>query len=127
MPNFVYIATSLDGFIATPDGGLDWLFGIPNPDQSDYGYAEFIEKMDAVVMGRKTYEKVLIFNDWPYPVPVFVFSHSHIEIPEALKGKVEIVIGEPYKVVEELIAQGYCNLYIDGGKLIQSFLQEDLH
>ena len=66
MTNYVYIATSLDGFIATSDGGLDWLFEIPNPDQSDYGYSEFISGIDAIVMGRNTFEKVLTFSDWPY-------------------------------------------------------------
>jgi len=126
MTNFVYIATSLDNFIAKPDGSIDWLTEIPNPDQSDYGYAEFMEKIDAVVMGRITFEKVLTFTEWLYPVPVFVFSHSHLEIPEKLKGKAEFIEGEPLRILGELNAQGYRNLYIDGGKLIQSFLREDL-
>ena len=59
MANFVYIATSLDGFIASSDGGLDWLNEIPNPEKSDYGFAEFMSGIDAIVMGRKTFEKVL--------------------------------------------------------------------
>ena len=50
MTNYVYIATSLDGFIATPNGGINWLNNIPNPDQSDYGYSAFIKKIDAIVM-----------------------------------------------------------------------------
>ena len=66
MTNYVYIATSLDGFIATSDGNIDWLYEIPNPSHSDYGYAEFMSGIDAIVMGRKTFEKVLSFGDWVY-------------------------------------------------------------
>ncbi len=66
-PCKLYIAASLDGFIARPDGSLDWLEGLPNPDRSDYGYAAFYASIDTVVMGRKTYEAVLGFDvEWPY-------------------------------------------------------------
>jgi dihydrofolate reductase len=126
MTNFVFIATSLDGFIAAADGGIDWLVDFPNPDKNDYGFAEFTQKIDALVMGRNTYEKVLTLNEWLYPMPVFVLSHSNPEIPAALKDKVTIIKGEPKEVVEVLNRRGYANLYIDGGKVIQSFLREDL-
>lgn len=66
MKNYVYIATSLDGYIATVDGGIDWLSEIPNPNNSDYGFNDFIQRVDAIVMGRKTFEKVLSFGQWPY-------------------------------------------------------------
>ncbi len=73
MKNIVYIGTSLDGFIATLDGGVDWLNEVPNPDQSDFGFQDFMDSIDAVVMGRKTYEKVLSFDcPWPYSKKVFV-------------------------------------------------------
>ena len=121
MANYVYIATSLDGFIATVDGGIDWLNEIPNPEQSDYGYAEFISGIDAIVMGRGTFEKVLTFGDWSYEKPVFVLSNSLEEVPEHLAGKVEIIRGEISEVVSLLNQRGYTNLYIDGGKVIQSF------
>ena len=62
MSNYVYIATSLDGFIATSDGGLDWLNEVPNPDKTDYGFADFMDSVDALVMGRNTFEKVLTFG-----------------------------------------------------------------
>lgn len=63
----LYIATSLDGYIATPDGGLDWLENFPNPDQLDYGYADFYANIDTVIMGRATYEIINGFGiDWPY-------------------------------------------------------------
>jgi len=127
MPNIVYIATSLDGFIATKDGGLEWLDDIPNPDGSDFGFEEFINRIDAIVMGRKTFEKVLSFGiEWPYTKPVFVLSYSLKELPSELISKCEIVNGKPADIVEKLNTKGYNNLYIDGGKTIQSFLSEDI-
>jgi len=126
MANFVYIATSLDGFIASSDGSLDWLDEIPNPDRSDYGYAEFMSGIDAIVMGRKTFEKVLTFGVWPYDKPVYVLSKSKICIPKELEKKVEVVNENPKKLVAQLKERGHQNLYIDGGITIQSFLAEDL-
>jgi len=126
MANYVYIATSLDGFIATEDGGIDWLMEIPNPDKNDYGYFEFMDGIDALVMGRNTFDKVLTFGEWHYTKPVFVLSNSLAEIPENLIGKAEIVKGDIRGVIQNLNKQGYKNLYIDGGKVIQSFLKEDL-
>jgi dihydrofolate reductase len=76
MANIVYIATSLDGYIARKDGGIDWLDTVPNPSQSDYGFYELIARIDAHVIGRKTYEVVLGFGSWPYTKPVFVLSRT---------------------------------------------------
>ncbi|MGB7084234.1 MAG: dihydrofolate reductase family protein [Phormidesmis sp.] len=126
MANYVYIATSLDGFIATNDGGLDWLFEIPNPDGSDYGYAEFMHKIDAVVMGRHTFEKVLAFDAWPYAKPVFVLSNRLMGLSENITDKAELVRGALKPLVSQLNHRGYHNLYIDGGRTIQGFLKEDL-
>ena len=127
MRNFVYIATSLDGFIATNNGGIDWLMEIPNPQKSDYGYADFISQIDALVMGRKTFEKVLSFGgEWPYDKPVFVLSETLSEIPEIVMGRVEFINGTIKDILKQLNEKGYNNLYIDGGKTIQSFLKEDL-
>jgi len=126
MSNYVFVATSLDGFIADEDGGIDWSIKVPNPDKTDYGYAELIKKTDALVMGRSTFEKVLTFGEWFYTKPVFVLSNSLVAIPENLTGKVKIVKGDISDVLKDLNRQGYKNLYIDGGKLIQSFLKEDL-
>ncbi|MGB3293463.1 MAG: dihydrofolate reductase family protein [Phormidesmis sp.] len=126
MANYVYIATSLDGFIATSDGGLDWLYKVPNIDDSDYGYAEFMSGIDAVVMGRKTFEKVQTFDSWPYSQTVFVLSNSLESVPEALEDSAEVVKGELKKLVADLGARGHSNLYIDGGSTIQSFLRKDL-
>lgn len=126
MPRYVYVATSLDGFIATKDGELDWLFEIPNPEGSDYGFGKFISGMDAIVMGRNTFEKILTFEQWPYQKPVFVLSHRLQEIPETLSGKAEILGENPKDLVAQLQERGYTNLYVDGGGVIQSFLEEDL-
>lgn len=125
MKNYVYIAVSLDGFIATKDGGLDWLHEIPNPEQSDYGYAAFMSTIDAIVMGRNTFEKVLTFGAWPYDKPVFILSNNLKDLPESLTGKAQIIKGAIKEVLAGLRKQGYANLYIDGGATIQNFLKED--
>ncbi len=122
----VYIATSLDGYIAESDGGLDWLNDIPNPEQSDYGFADFINSIDAIVMGRNTFEAVLGFGSWPYSKTVFVLSNSLNSVPDNLTGKAEIISGDLRTVVDQLHERGYQNLYVDGGKVIQSFLEADL-
>lgn len=127
MPNVVYIATSLDGYIAAADGGLDWLMSVPNPEQSDYGYAAFIEGMDALVMGRNTFETIMGFEgEWPYDKRVFVLSNSLSEVPESMTDKAEMVSGPLPELVRALNGRGYNNLYIDGGRTIQSFLAGDL-
>ena len=127
MTNIVYIATSTDGFIATKDGNIDWLMEVPNPDNSDYGFAEFMDSIDALVMGRKTYEKVLSFDcDWPYSKKVFVLSNSLKSVESSVDGKVEIIKGKLKEVIAKLNNAGYKKLYIDGGATIQSFLREDL-
>jgi dihydrofolate reductase len=126
MTNNVFVGTSLDGFIAGKDGDLGWLNEIPNPSKSDYGYAEFIENIDAYVMGRNTFDVVLGFGNWPYKKPVFVLSNTLDKVPVELEGKVEIVNGDLRTLVAMLKNLGYENLYIDGGKVIQSFLKEDL-
>ena len=125
--NNVFIATSLDGYIADAQGGIDWLHEIPNPDQIDMGYSDFMAEMDALVMGRSTYETVRSFDmAWPYDKPVYVLSTSMREVPEELTGKVFLVKGDLTDVLETIHAKGHMRLYVDGGKTIQSFLAEDL-
>lgn len=126
MGRYVFIASSVDGFIARKDGDIDWLNEIPNPEQIDYGYFEFMKNMDAVVMGRNTFEKVLTFGKWPYDKPVFVLSRTLKNTDNSLNGNVEIVNKRNEELVEELKSEGLNNLYIDGGITIQSFLKEDL-
>ena len=129
----VFIATSLDGFIARKDGGIDWL-PTPDPDSDsdskdgeDYGYNDFIDTIDALVMGRNSYELVLTFDEWYYgEMPVFVLTNRGVEIPERLRKTVSQMSGEPQEIVEQLAKKGYHNLYIDGGKTIQGFLNAGL-
>lgn len=127
MTNTVYIATSLDGFIADKNNQVDWLHQVPTPTGDDCGFSEFIQGIDALVMGRNTFEVVLSFDcDWPYSKPVFVLSNTLQQVPEKLKDKVFLVKGELKELVENLNKQGFKHLYIDGGKTIQGFLQQDL-
>ncbi|MDJ1472873.1 dihydrofolate reductase family protein [Cytophagaceae bacterium DM2B3-1] len=125
--NLVFIATSIDGYIADKDGGIDWLHSIPNPDNNDMGYAEFMSHIDAIIMGRKTFEVVCGFDiEWPYQKPVFVLSKSMVSVPEKYKDKVSLVKGELREILGEIHRKGFYSLYIDGGVTIQSFLKEDL-
>lgn len=119
----VFIATSLDGFIARPDGELDWL---PTEADSDMGYGDFIRTVDLLVMGRHTFEKVLSFGDWPYDLPVRVLSHQGVDIPTALRGQVEQMAGQPAALLDAFATHGFKHAYIDGGETIQAFLAADL-
>ena len=125
--NNVFIATSLDGYIADKNGGIDWLHAIPNPDNIDMGYNDFISQIDALVMGRNTFETVCSFDiPWPYEKQVFVLSNSLKSIPNSYRDKVELVKGSLKEVLNSINNKGFTNLYIDGGKTIQSFLKEEL-
>lgn len=126
--NNVFIATSLDGYIADKNGGLDWLNTIPNPDNLDMGYTNFTSNIDALVMGRTTFETVCGFGiEWPYTMPVFVLSNTLTDIPKNYKNnKIYIINGPLTSVLNQIHNKGYYNLYIDGGKTIQNFLKEDL-
>lgn len=125
--NKIFIGTSIDGYIADKDGGLAWLDSVPNPDQHDMGYYTFMDQIDALLMGRVTFETVCAFDvDWPYTKPVYVLSNTLKEVPKEYIGKVELVKGSLSEVLETIHAKGHYQLYIDGGTCIQSFLKEDL-
>lgn len=127
MKNNVFIATSLDGYIADKNGSIDWLYSIPNPNSIDMGYNNFISNMDAIIMGKNTFEIVCSFDiDWPYKIPVFVLSNSLKQVSEKLSEKVQIVNGKLTEILKNIHHQEFYNLYIDGGEVIQSFLKEDL-
>jgi len=128
MKTTVYIATSVDGFIARKNGDIDWL---PNGEDveggEDYGYQEFIDSVDALVMGRNTYELALSFDSWPYGAKaVFVLSSREVDIPSDIAKTVESLCAPPREVVRRLSERGFKHLYIDGGKTIQKFLSEGL-
>ena len=125
--NKVFIATSLDGYIADENGGIEWLDMIPEINTIDSGYADFMSEIDALIMGKSTFLKVLSFDiEWPYTKPVFVVSRSLKELPDELEGKVFLVKGLLTDILNEIHNLGFKRLYIDGGQLIQSFLREDL-
>lgn len=125
--NSIFIATSFDGYIADRDGGIEWLESVPNPEQIDMGYGEFMSRIDALLMGRNTFEKVLSFGiPWPYTKKVFVWSRQLKNLPPGLKGKVEIISGTPTEILTSIHKKGLGRIYIDGGQLIQAFLKEDL-
>ncbi len=130
--NKVFIATSLDGYIADKNGSLDWLnFDWIDlklePDNGGMGYEEFVSDIDALVMGRTTFETVVGFGvPWPYKKPVFVLSNTMKKIPESHRDKAFLVNGELTDVLDKIHGEGYYKLYIDGGTTISSFLKEDL-
>jgi dihydrofolate reductase len=124
----VFIAASLDGYIARLNGDLDWL-DAANEEGEDYGYQAFIQGMDVLVMGRHTFEKVLSFGDWPYDdIAVIVLSSTleQNEIPEQLQDKLSVYNYSPRALCLLLDDIGMKNIYIDGGKTIQSFLRAGL-
>ena len=115
---------SLDGYIADIDGNIDWLQEITNPENSDFGWTDFLARIDAVVLGKNTFLKVLSFDcPWAYPLPVFVLSTSMKSIPAGYENKIELISATPHEVIKFIEAKGYKNLYIDGGVTIQSFLK----
>lgn len=120
----VFIATSLDGFIARQDGSLDWL---PGDDVEPHGYDEFMATVDALVMGRKTFETVLSFSSWPFgKKPVIVLSTSMPELKAPDGAVCDLMSGTPDEIVSRLSQRGFKHLYVDGGVTIQGFLRAGL-
>jgi len=125
----VYIAMSLDGYIARSNGELDWLdtASASVPKDEDCGYDAFINSIDVLIWGRNTYEKVLSFGDWPYgDKRVIVLSRNIIKIPQNLEHSVSHSSESPKLLHKRLAAEGAKRLYIDGGITIQRFLDEGL-
>ena len=125
----VFVGVSLDGFIARPNGDLDWLMGDGGGDSAEYGYDEFIAGIDAIVMGRKTFEKVVMFDKWYYGNKrVVVLSHHSLDVAgaRARGGVVEQMQGSPAEIVSKLASSGARRLYVDGGLTIQEFLRAGL-
>jgi dihydrofolate reductase len=123
----VFIATSLDGFIAREDGGIDWLLSRDAADE-DHGYDAFIAEIDAIVMGRGSFAMVATFDAWPYTRPVHVLSASLTEddVPAALRGKVHLARDTAEGLFDRLGRDGVGRVYVDGGTVIQSFLRAGL-
>jgi dihydrofolate reductase len=119
----VFVGTSLDGFIARPDGAFDFL---PAGGGEEHGYQDFIASVDALVIGRNTYEVVLGFETWPYESkPVFVLSSRPLDQPP-VGAVVHHLSGDPVDIAAQLEARGLHHIYVDGGITIQRFLRAGL-
>lgn len=123
----VFIATSLDGYIARQDHAIDWLMK-QDVAGEDHGYDAFIAGMDGLIMGSHSFRKVLSFDDWPYRKPVIVLSRSltPTDVPEALRDRVTLANLAPADLMQQLAKQGWERAYVDGGAVIQSFLRAGL-
>jgi dihydrofolate reductase len=120
----VFVGTSVDGYIARPNGALDFL---PPGGGEPHGYDEFFASVDALVIGRKTFETVLAFPEWPYgDKRVVVLSSQPLDLSVPRAGRVEQMAGPPGEIVSKLAARGAHHLYVDGGVTIQGFLRAGL-
>ena len=118
----VFIAVSVDGFIARPDGSIDWLEAV-HVEGEDYGYSHFASSVDVLVMGRNTYEVALGFDVWPYTGKrVIVLTHR---LADPRNGE-ELFDGSPADLVERLRREGARRAYVDGGNVIRQFLAAGL-
>jgi dihydrofolate reductase len=123
MKTSVFIGTSLDGFIARVDGTFDFL---PPGDGEPHGYDEFMATVDALVIGRKTYETVLAFDSWPYGGKPTIVLSTHPLVPAPIGAAVERMSGSPAEIVAQLVKRGIRHAYVDGGVTIQGFLRAQL-
>ncbi|MCC3859851.1 dihydrofolate reductase family protein [Pseudemcibacter aquimaris] len=126
MTNFVYLGCSLDGFIARKDGAVDFLDAVdPAPDDEDYGWEDYIGGIDGLIMGRNSYDMVLGYGQWIYgDRKVMVLTTRDIEIPDFVEGEIIPFEGKPEEAVQCMNEMGCQNLYIDGGKVVQDFIND---
>ncbi|MEH6593769.1 MAG: dihydrofolate reductase family protein [Halioglobus sp.] len=133
----VYIATSVDGYIATQDGSVEWLENAGNPESGDRepvgdaGFSAYIASVDCMIMGRKCMEKIASFEltpeQWPYgDMPIFVLSNTVKSPPESLGNRVRMYSGDLSALTDQLASDGYNHAYIDGGATITSFIKHGL-
>ncbi|ADG69527.1 bifunctional deaminase-reductase domain protein [Planctopirus limnophila DSM 3776] len=125
----VFIATSLDGYIAREDGRIDWLEEAHRsaPPGDDFGYQEFFDTVDVLILGRKTFETVWGFPEWPYGEKrVVVLSQTLHQLPADCPPSVRIASQAPAEIVKSLERESFRRAYVDGGSTIQSFLAAGL-
>lgn len=123
----VFIATSLDGFIAREDGDIAWLLERDDPNE-DHGYNAFIANIDVILMGRGTFKSMSAVRPWPYARPVVVLSATMTpdDLPKDLADKVRVIDAAPEEAMRVLQSEGHQSVYVDGGLVIQSFLRAGL-
>jgi dihydrofolate reductase len=116
MPDIIYyVAASVDGYIATPDGGIGWLAPFESSAE-DYGYASFYSSVDAVILGSHTYEQAIGFGEWPYPdKPVRVASSRRLEVAAP---NVVVTADDPASIVRELGQGGAGRIWLVGGGML---------
>jgi dihydrofolate reductase len=119
----VYIAVSLDNFIARDDGALDWLEGVQDAGGDDYGYAAFMDTVDAVVLGRNTYDSVRTFDLWPFDTKRVIVVTNR---PLAASHGEEAYAGALGPLLDRLGRKGVRRVYLDGGATIRQGLDEGL-
>jgi dihydrofolate reductase len=115
----VFVGTSVDGFIARRNGDFDFL---PAGGGEPHGYDEFMASVDALVIGRKTFETVLRLAAWPYGDKRVVVLSRPVDLSAACAVVVEQMSGAPAEIVSKLGTSGAQHLYVDGGITIQRFL-----
>jgi Dihydrofolate reductase len=123
----VFIGTSLDGFIARRNDDIAWLTDYPTLGE-DHGFNAHMERVDAVVMGRGTYNVIKDMRPWYYSKPVVVLSSTlqPSAIPQEIADKVEVMDASPEMAMAAFAARGWNAVYVDGGQTIQSFLRAGL-
>ncbi|HKV51038.1 MAG TPA: dihydrofolate reductase family protein [Gemmatimonadaceae bacterium] len=119
----VFVGVSVDGFMARRDGRFDFL---PADGGEEHGYTAFISSVDAVVMGRGTFDTVLGMDRWPFRQPVIVLTTRACDAALPPNAAIEFMSGDPAGVVARLAARGMRHLYVDGGITIQRFLDAGL-
>ncbi len=122
-----FMATSLDGFIARRDHGLDWL-AKQNVANEDHGFDAFMDSVDGLITGRGSFNNLLGFDEWPYKKPVIVMSNSLTDedVPAELRKKVRLTQLGPKQLMDSLHLAGWNRAYVDGGQVVQSFLRAGL-
>lgn len=121
----LYIASSIDGYIAKSDGSVEWLDDFPNPDEPEMGYFDFIKGVDTLLFGANTYRRVLTFGEWPYEgKECFVFSRNPVA---AHDDKATFISGDIVHFVSELKNKPGKTIWLVGGGEVNSLLlQNDL-
>ena len=127
MKGSVFIAVTVDGYIATRDGGVEFLNDFQDDEESGASFNDFMASVDAIVMGRKTFDKVISFGKemYPYgktPLVVWTKSPDDVLVPDYCGDTVSCTSQTPSLLMDELKAQGYSHVYVDGGTTVQSFL-----
>lgn len=123
----VFMAISLDGFVSRMDNKIDWLTK-QDTEGEELGYEAFSASVDGIVMGSASFKNVLTFGEWPYKKRVMVMSKTmtQSDVPDELADKVQVTALEPAELMQLLEKEGWSRAYIDGGKIVQSFIQAGL-